>query len=91
MSAAIQLIHSTPGAMPPAEAGLTPGGDVLEFIRKEPSQARAEQETLLEEENVALRRALITMQQAIMQKDALLKNARIREMELRGDLARLMC
>ena len=91
MSTAVQLIHSMPGAVPPPGAGAAPSGDVLEFVRKEPSLARVAEANQLEAENVALRRGLITMQQAILQKDALLKNARIREMELRSDLARLMC
>lgn len=90
MSAAIQLIYSSLGALPPAEAGAAPSGAVLEFVRKELSLAQAEQPTQLEAENIALRRELITMQQTITQKDALLKNARIREMELRGRLASLM-
>lgn len=91
MNTAIQLTHFALDDAPPAETNAAPSADILEFVRKESSWARAEQSSQLEEENIALRRALITMQQALTQRDALLKNARIREMELRGDLARLMC
>jgi hypothetical protein len=91
MNAAIQLIPSPLGALPMPEAGVATSGDVLEFVRKDSSLPQAEQATQLEAENIALRRELVTMQQAITQKDVLLKNARIREMELRSHLAGLMC
>lgn len=91
MSAAIQIIQAPFGALPAVDAGRAQGGELLEFTRKETNVMSAEQPTQLEAENAILRRELQAMQQALMQKDVLLKNARVREMELRSHLARLLC
>ena len=50
-----------------------------------------EEDTKLEAENEALRRELLDAKRSLMQKEMLLKNTRIRELELRAALVRLMC
>ena len=88
MSAALQMVNSPLGLLPSLERRTVQGGDLLEFVRKEPKSAD-EDEASKFETNSLLRQELFALQRDLEQKDALLKNARIREMELRSCVAKL--
>ena len=91
MSAAYQMVNSPLVLLPAAESGAAPSGELLEFVGRDTTAARGNHLSQLELEYVALRQELLATQRELIQKDALLKNAQVREMELRSHLAKLMC
>lgn len=90
MNAAVQMMNSPLVLLPPAESGTMPTGELFEFVGKDSNIARTNQQAQLEAEHATLRQELLALQRALSQKEMLLKNAQVREMELRSHLARLM-
>ena len=90
MRAAVQMIDFPLDLLPSVKRRAAQKGDLLEFARKEPKLASGEEAAKFEENNL-LRQKVFDLQRDLEQKDALLKNARIREMELRSHVANLMC
>lgn len=90
MSAAVQMVNSPLVLLPPAESGTITTGELFDFVGKDSNITRNNQLAQLEAEHATLRQELLALQRALSQKEVLLKNAQVREMELRSHLARLM-
>jgi hypothetical protein len=90
MNAAVQMVNPPLVLLPPTDSGTMPTGELLEFVGKDSNLMRNNQLAQLEAEHASLRQELLALQRALSQKEALLKNAQVREMELRSHLARLM-
>lgn len=88
MSAAVQMVNSPLVLLPPAESITT--GELFDFVGKDSNITRNNQLAQLESEHATLRQELLALQRTLLQKEVLLKNAQVREMELRSHLARLM-
>jgi hypothetical protein len=91
MNAVSELGMSSLNSLGQEEEDAVQSGGILEFVPKDRNFQRERQTAQLEAENAALRRELLDAQRSLMQKEILLKNTRIRELELRAALVRLMC
>ena len=90
MKAVVESIDSTLGSLV-GEDDVAQGSEIIEFVPKERNLQRERQTAQLEAENEALRRELLDAKRSLMQKELLLRNTRIRELELRAALVRFIC